>query len=80
MPLHFNNLDPDNPNMNKFLKATIPMMTKLALRQLKINPENIQGLEVRKQKLTIMESGANKQFVESAQSSVTKSPGITCKL
>ena len=50
-------LDKENPNVAKFIDKTIPMMTDLALKQLKINRNNVKELEIRPQKLTIVEPG-----------------------
>ena len=58
MPMNYDNLDKGNPCVSKFVDNTIPMMKHLALKQLKINPENVKGVDIQLQKITILEPGA----------------------
>lgn len=57
MALTSNSLDTANPSFGQYLSKSIPMMTDLALRHLKLPRKDIQGLEVQPKKLIIMEPG-----------------------
>ncbi|XP_057371832.1 uncharacterized protein LOC130692781 [Daphnia carinata] len=57
MNLQLDVIEMENSHFAKYLNHTIPVMTDLALRQLKFSREQVQGLSVRPRKLTIMEPG-----------------------